>query len=325
MASESVDDLCKRYFYPIDATLKWDWPNFQYTYPWKVYFDKHGLIVLQTLNSGGTVIPNTSVILYPPNEGPPYRWLELRRDKSDSFGHGSTPQLEIQITGTWGWWLNQTATGILSQAINSSVSAIQVTTGNIAGVGDTLFIDSERFLVTDMNYITTGQTQQQSGCSSASPADNQLLVTDSSQFVVGDVLLLDAELMLVLAINGQTLIVKRAWSGSVLGTHSGATILANRLLSVARGQLGTAAASHLQNAGITVLNIPPLVNELAIAYSLVGITQEPSAYSAGDDVREGRSTRTGGQVSEDPPGVGIAGLETRVRQFYGRVARTRVV
>lgn len=335
MGSDTVDQLCRRYFYPIDATRAWDWPNFQYTYPWKVYFNQHGLIVLANngLVSGGVTIPNSAVLLYPPNESPPSTWLELRRDMNYSFGNGPTPQEEIQITGTWGWWLNQTQVGTLSSGINSSVATLPVTYSAGAtplSPGDTVFVGTERMIVTDSQYASSGQTQQSSGAGSASAADNQLSVTAGSAFVVGEVLLLDAEWMLVLNIMGNVLTVKRAWGGSVLATHSGATINTDTNLTVTRGALGTTAAVQSNNAPVSVLNIPPLVNELALAEALVGITQEPSAWAFDLESRTRMQQNAyggsgHGQVREPAIGIGLGDLRDRCAAMYGRQMRSAVV
>lgn len=335
MGSDTVDQLCRRYFYPIDATYKWDWPNFQYTYPWKVYFNQHGLIVLANngLVSGGVTIPNSAVLLYPPNESPPSLWLELRRDQNYSFGNGPTPQEEINITGTWGWWLNQTQVGTLSSNMSNSVQTLPVTYSAGAtplSPGDTVFVGNERMIVTDSQYTSSGQTQVGNGAGSASAADNQLSVTTGSAFTVGEVLLLDAEWMFVLYINGNVLIVKRAWGGSVLATHSGATINTDTNLTVIRGALGTTAASQSSNAPVSVLNIPPLVNELALAEALIGITQEPSAWAFDIESRTRTQSnaygRTGhGQVREPAIGIGITDLRDRCAAMYGRQVRSAVV
>jgi hypothetical protein len=328
MSGDEVDDLCKRYFYPIDATYKWDWPNFQYTYPWKVYFNQHGLIVLKTLNSGGVIIPNNAVIPRPENDGPPYTWMELRRDMNFSFGNGPTPQQEIQVTGTWGWWLNTRPGGIIASALTDTTGTVvqlNVGSGVYVGVGDTILIDTERMIVTDSSYIDT--TISFSGLSTPSPNDNVVGVPDGTKFAVGEVLQADAEWLLIVSIMGNNLVVKRAWDGSVLTSHTGGTLFSNRQVTVVRGALGTVASTHLVNAPVSVFSIPGLVNELSIAYSLIGLTQEVSVYAGGAtrSTMSQNSVRTGGQIAEPYPGTGIQGLEQRVAQKYGRVARTRVV
>jgi hypothetical protein len=177
-------------------------------------------------------------------------------------------------------------------------------------------------IVSDSAYVTTGQTQQGGGAGSASPSDNQLAVTTGSAFGVGEVLLLDAEWMKVLAVTGNTLLVKRGWSGSVLSSHAGATILSARLLTVVRAALGTSGATHTNGTVVSLLTIPGLVKELAVAEALVGITQEPAAYSGASDVS---TTRGGGQVVEPSAGAGLPDLRGRCERQFGRVARTRVV
>ena len=325
VASESVDDLCKRSFFPMDTTKYFDWPSFQMAYPWRVWLDRHDLVSLTALASGGTNIPLSSVFLRPENAGPPFTWIELNRSKNDAFGNGPTPQKEIAMTGTWGYWLRTWAATTLAAIVSSTTATtLQVGVGGRVGVGDTLVVDSERMIVQDKNYIASGQVQIGTGCSTASPGDNGLAVADGTQFAVGDILLLDAEWMNVLIVNGNELIVKRAWDGSVLVTHNAATIYAARVLTVTRGDLGTTAATHSNAAPVNVLIYPALVKELAIAEASYEMVQEPGAWATSGG-RSGSEFNMRGQASEPAPGAGIPELRDRVCRRYGRKARQRVV
>ncbi len=95
--------------------------------------------------------------------------------------------------------------------------------------------------------------------------------------------------MLITDIAGNVLTVKRAWDGSVLATHVGATVYAPRLLTVVRGVLGTAAATHLNGAAVAVHAVPGLVRELAVAEALNLFLQESAGYAR--TVGEGDSLR----------------------------------
>ena len=87
-ASRDVDTLCHRQFYPVDKTVKFDWPSFQYTYPWKVYFQREEVADITTnvpvVTSGGNVIAAGSIKWGPwDDESPPYTFMELDRSTSD--------------------------------------------------------------------------------------------------------------------------------------------------------------------------------------------------------------------------------------------------
>jgi hypothetical protein len=318
--SRSVDSLCNRVFYPTDATRYFDYPNYQQSYPWKLYLDANELAAPATSILSGTVsIPIANVNFEPANYGPPYSRIELRRDLSSSFGNSTTPQRDVAVTGTFGYWLNTRSCGALAAAIaTTSVTTITVSNGALGsgiGVGDILLIDSERLLVADKAMVSTGQTQQ-SGATTASMADQTLNVTDGTKFFVGETLLLDAERMSVTDIAGNALIVLRAYDGTTLATHSGATIYAGRLLTVTRGALGTIAATHLNTAAISKFMIPGNAKELAIAEAINTFLQKTSGYAR---------TVGSGDNQRNASGAGLEDIRKRCYEDLGRKNRRRAV
>jgi len=191
----------------------------------------------------------------------------------------------------------------------------QVTDSSQIGVGSVIVAGTERMLVTDRAMVTTSQTQQ-SGLTTASNSDVALGVTDGTKYFVGETLLLDSERVLVVDIAANILTVKRAWDGSVLATHSGATIFAPRNLFVTRGALGTTAATHLISAGISRYVYPAPVVELAVAEAVNTVLQKTSGYAR--TVGEGDNLRLAS-------GAGLADLRAKVVSTYGRKARQRAV
>jgi hypothetical protein len=316
-AAETVEGLTQRRFYPEDATRKWDWPNFQFAYPWRLWLGQYELAAPATSIVSGTflpvpvVIPINAVIFHPVNEGPPFTRIELRRDLNNTFGGGQTPQLDIGITGTFGYWTKTRAAGTVAVNMLVGDSNVTVSDGVSVGVGDVLIAGTERMLVIDANFVDT--TVAFSGLSSASASDNVVMVADGTKFTNGEVLLVDAEWMLILQIQGNTLIVKRAWDASILAAHSGGTIWARRSLSVLRGQLGTVAAAHNQGVALAVSEIPGLIRQLAIAEAEVWLTQEPGAYGGASAPQKIVSVNRGGfAVSEQIAGAGLLDLRQRV-------------
>jgi hypothetical protein len=330
-ATDAVESLTGRKFYPLDATRRWDWPNYQYSYPWKVWLDQYELAAIPTQVTTGSLLPNpvvipvSAVICHPINEGPPFTRIELRRDMNFAFGYNNTPQLDIAITGTFGYWMQTRAAGTLASSALATDLTLTVSDGVSTGVGDVIIVDSERMIITGTRFIDT--TISYSGLSSASAADNIVMVADGTKFTQGEVLQVDSEWILIQSIVGNTMVVKRAWDASILTSHGSGTLYARRQINVLRGQLGTAAAIHSNNAPIVVNDVPSLARQLAIAEAVVWLTQEPNAYGGQAAPQKAVTQNRGGYGVSDPPaGAGISDLRQRVENNkITRKARTRVI
>lgn len=316
-ASDSIEGFLHRQFYPTYGTWYFDWPNFQYAYPWRLWLDQYELAAIPTaVTTGGTQIPLSACNFEPVNSGPPFTYLELRRDLNYGFGVGPTPQRDIAITGPKGFWANTVAAGALAVAMSDTTgTAVTVTNSAAVGVGDNILTDTERMIVTDKAMVSTGQTQQ-SGLTTNSVTDVALGVTDGTKYFPGETLLLDSERLLVVDIVGNVLTVKRPWDGSIIAAHTGATIYAQRLLTVQRGALGTTAATHLINTAVNRGLVPGLVKQLHIAESVVAVTLGPAAYA----------TRQGsGPSAQSNVGAGVPDVRDRCLARFGRKSRVRVV
>lgn len=322
-AADDVEGLLQRQFYPETKTTRYDWPNFQYAYPWRIWFDRAELadvtvtVPVVTTNGGNTVIPNSQIFWGHPNYSPPYTYMELSRATSASFGGGSTPQRDVSIAGTHGYWIKTQPAGALAAAMSDSTSTtITVTNSAALGPGDVAYVDSETLLLTDQTWVSTSQTQQGTGCSTTSAADNLLAVTDGTKYFATEIVQLDAERMIVTGITGNNLTVKRAYDATVLATHSGATIYAPRQMTVVRGALGSTAATHLNAAPLTINLVPSTVHELAVAEALNTILQKSSGYA--------RMVQSG-DYSIPAPGHGLEDLRERCWTVYARKMRQRVI
>lgn len=342
-AADETDAELHRYFYPWDKTVAEDWPNWQYAPPWTNYREEAGsrdIVVLTGVQSPpGTVIPLWQVFLYPndPKRGWPWQEIQLDRSTTAAWGAASTPQRSILFAGTWGWY-NPVSIGTLAASVNSSAGSITVSDGSQADAGDLLVLDpgtgaapfpayplsagalgaiqGERVIVTGKTAAATGLTQSGGGCSTASSSDNALGTTGTGSLNVGEVILLDTEQMLITDITNSVATVKRAWNGTALSAHSTAAVYAYRALSVLRGQLGTAAASHNSSAAVSIHRPPSLVRDLNIAAALDRVLQETSGYArtvgAGDAVM--RAT-----------GASLSDLWDRARTAFGRKARVGAI
>ncbi len=312
-ASDSVDDLCNRVFFPEDDTRFFDWPPGDYSNPWRLWLNSNEVAVspLVLLQSGTTAISSANYILRP-ETGPPYTSIELRRDKNSSFGNGTTPQDDITVQGTFGYWNQTQSAGTIGTNVNNVLTTVQVSSGASPGVGDMMLAGTERMIVQERSLVSTGISFT-SGCTTASASDNLMGVPDGTQFSIGETILVDSERMLIMDIVGNTLIVKRAWDGTILTTHSLGNIQAYRKLTVIRGALGTTAASHNQGDAVSVLVIPPLVKELAVGEAIAGMINEVAGYSAP------------GQIRESMAGTGLYNLRCSVQSQYGRQMRKRAI
>ncbi|WP_033307338.1 hypothetical protein RFN58_06825 [Streptomyces iakyrus] len=319
-ASRDIDALCHRRFYPELTTRSFDWPGSQYRPSWRLWLDDQELISLTSITSGGTAISTADVVLYPLS-GAPYNRVETNLGSSAAWGGGDTHQADITITGLFGYRLDETTVGALAAAV-ASTTATTVTVNGAAsaelGVGSVLRIGTERMLVTNRTMTATGQNL---GADLAAQKNSvTVTVADGTTFAVDETILIDSERMLIVDIAGNTLTVERAWDGTVLAAHTaGVDIYAPRALTVARGALGTTAATHADAAAVVRWDPPGLVRDLTIAEAENRLTNEQAGYA--------RTRRTGENRSNDQALTArdLPALREQVYNAHGRKARHRGV
>jgi len=315
-ASRSVETLTHRIWYPTIATRYWDWPDRQYGTSYRLWVDDSELLSVSAVTSGGTAITSGEYFLEPNRTGPPYNRIELDRADDAAFGGGDTPQRDITITGTFGA-CNDTATaGVLDGAINSSVTTLRLNTGEAVGVGDLLILGTEYMQVTARALVDTTVNLGGSGLT-ASKADVTLTVADGTLFAIGELIRVDSERMQITDTGATTLTVRRAHDATVLASHAlNADIYASRSFTVRRGQLGTTAASHSDDAAASKHAYPGLISTLAIDEALWSLQSEQSGMAR--TIGEGENAR---QVTAS----GINDTRRRTREAHGRVMRKRVI
>lgn len=317
-ASDAVEGLCHRRFYPEIRSITRDFPDGQYARPWRLWLNHNELISLTSLVSGGVSIPAVALLLRP-DWGPPFTHIEIDLSSQSAFASGSTHQRAITVTGLFGYRADEAPAGALAAAIvSTTATTANVTDSSVVGVGQIIRVDAERMIVTGKQMLTTGQTLQTP--LAASVAAVAVAVTNGAAYTVGEVLLLDSERMLIVDAAGNQLTVKRAWDGTVLATHTGSTIYAPRTLTVVRGALGTTATTHSLAAAAVKHVVPGLVNELCVGEALNTLLQERTGYA--------RPARL--LPSQDPKvtplyGVGLDALRDQVYAAYGRKARMRAI
>jgi hypothetical protein len=317
-ASRSIDALCHRVFYPVVGTRYFRWPDRQSPTGWRLWLDENGLVDVTSITSGGVALAPDDYYLEPVDSGPPYDRIEINRSGSANFNTGLTPQRDVAITGTWcGAPLDSTPAGTLVNPISDTVTTtMQLSNAAVAGVGDLLTIDSERVVVTAKAAVSTGQTVAAPGITAAS-ADSTLPTGSSSTANIGEVILVDAERMLVQDKIGSSLIVRRAWDGTALAAHSaGVTVYAPRTCTVARGQLGTMAATHAASAPVSKFLVPALVGQLAVGEAVASFLQEAAGMAR---------TSGGGDNEFEIAAKGLIGLRKQVYRAHGRKSRKLAV
>ena len=314
--TRAVDGLTKRRFAPQLATRYFDWPSEDRRAYGKLWLDGDELVSVTTLTAGGTEIAASDYFLRP-DDGPPYNRIEIDRASSAVFAAGDTSQRSIAITGLFGYDLIEEPVGELTSALDADpddTASIQWNTARI-GVGDVLRIDSERMIVESKSMVDT--TQNLATPLTASMANDTVAVADGDAFSVDEVILLDAERMLVVEIAGNNLTVKRAWDGSTLAAHTASDIYSLSGVGVDRAELGTTLAAHSSSAVVYRHVFPAPIQSLALAEAITQLQGETSGYA--------RTVGSGDAARSEPFGRGLDILRRQVRVNYGRKARMRVV
>lgn len=322
-ASRHIEGVTNRLFYPVVDTRYFDWPiNYSGSSgrPWQIFLDANELISLTSVTAGTVLVPTGNVFLEPANYGPPYRRLEIVLNSTSSFSGATTWQRAVAVAGLYGFRNDETPAGVLAAAVTDTVgTTITVSNSGLISPGALIRIDFERMLVTDAAMVTTGVTYV--GPETASTNDNQLNVGASvTQFSVGETILLDAERMLIVDINGNNLVVKRAWDGTILTVHSNAVIYVARQLTVQRGFGGTTAATHTNAASIARHYPPAMVETACTGIALYGLGTELAGVRP-----QILAPVTGGEVRARRTASPVDALIDDLVAAYGRRARTRVV
>lgn len=287
--ARSIEGLLHRRFYPEVATRYFPWPSPRYRSAFRLWLDADELISVTTLVAGGIAIPASDFFLEPVNSGPPFTSIEIDLASNSSLVSGSTWQRAIAATGVFGHSAVEAPAGALSEALDAVETGVDVTDSSLIGTGTIVRVDSERMVVTGRSML---DTTQNASALTASSSDEQITGITAGTISVGEVLLVDAERMLVVDVAGTTLTVKRAWDGSTLATHAlNADIFAPRTLTVERGALGTTAATHADTTAVTKHVVPAMVRDLNIGEAINQLQQETSGYARligeGEDAREG--------------------------------------
>lgn len=133
---------------------------------------------------------------------------------------------------------------------------------------------SEQMRISGISNTTTTVTTLSSP-GAIPPATETLTVVDSGIFLVGDLIRISAEEMIVTAINGSELTIRRAQNGTTATVHGSNSTVENRTRvrwTVNRAQAGTTAVTH--GAGATFTMVDPVdITGVTNFTQFVGITE----------------------------------------------------
>lgn len=313
-ASRSIDGTrigggrLHRRFYPETAVRYFSKPVTDPDPAWRLNLGRYEIISATSVISGTTTLTaGTHYNLAPRNDGPPYSRIDLVQSAYAAWPSGST-QDGIAVTGVWGYRADEAPAGTVTAAIGTtSATTFPISDSSMIGVGTILRVDTERMIVSGRSLLTTSQTLQTP--LTAFMDDQSVAVTNGAAFTPGEMITLDAETMFITAIAGNSLIVKRAFDGSTLDTHTGSTIFAPRTLTVERGALGTTAATHLISAPLFRHVVPPLVASLCVAEALDQLAQDGSAWAGQTNA---------GDTASVAVGLGLADIRASAEKAYAR-------
>jgi hypothetical protein len=319
-ASRSIEGELHRYFYPNVSTQTFDWPDHQYTAPWRLWLDQRELTGVTAVLAAGVDI-TSSVMLRPddaPLHGEPFTKLEIDLSSNAAFNAGNTFQRSISVTGTFGYCAAENPGGTITAFADTTGTVGTVSDSSLVGVGAILRVDNERMIVTAKAMTATGQTV---AVTLPAQANATTVGVQSGAALGTEVIMVDSEKMLVTDIVGNNLTVIRGWDGTTLAQHTnGAVINAPRLLTVQRGALGTTAATHALNAAINVHVVPSLIRDWCVAETLSMLTQTRRGFT--QVVKRASGGKTGGPGEPLEVSTALDDLRTRARARYKRL-RTR--
>lgn len=315
-ASDMVEGLLGRRFYPETRTVAFSWPQpfGSDRLPATLLLGRQELISVGSVVSGGETITD---YFLEPQDGPPYTRIELDASTSAAFERGNANQRSVTVTGLFGYSNDTQPVGTVDGALNAVVTTVDLDSGQgLVGVGDLILVDDEYMVVTGKAFTAwDAPVTLAAALTSASGPYVDVSAGGGALFSAGDVVLVDAERMLVIDVNTDRLSVKRAYDGSTLAAHAlAAPVLCLRRLTVVRGALGSTAATHDDGAVASKHVVPPLVKALTIAEAMATLLQERTGYA--------RIIGSGEHQSE-VRGVGLADLRDQALRAYGRKPRSR--
>lgn len=311
--SRKVEGITHRRFYPTKAV--------RYPDPaqhvsggvlWLNHIDYEFMSLTSLVVDGTTLVEGVDYQLRP--EVGPHTSIKLLDGSSASW---PTDLRSIVLTSNEFGASNRTAAaGALAAAIGStSTTQMTISDSSLVGVGDLVFVDSERVIVVEKVAATTTATL--TGTVDADSAVVTVPVSSGALVHAGEMILVGAEWMFVETVAGNNLIVKRAQQSSPLAAHAASDVVyAPRLCTIRRAAAGTTAATHDSAAALSRNDPPSIVQEVALAKAIDASEQGKAGYSRTSGVGDNRRESGGTGVA-----AAIAAAVDDLYTSYGRQGR----
>jgi hypothetical protein len=281
-ASDEVESMLHRKFYPEIATHYFSGDDFYVSDSGELVLNYYDILNVTNLIVNGSVVSSEDYFL---TDEP----MDSNDFPSDFTSLGRFD--EVVITGVYGY-SNRTVleTTLVSDITEFSIS-LTITNSSNLSPGNTIKLGNEFLKLGARTQTDTGQTLQTALNSNTN--DQMVAVTDSSDFNVGEFILIEAEKMRITDIAGNSLIVTRAVDGSTLAAHTtGKMIYSPRTFKVTRGILGTIAVAHTAGTEVYRFTPPGLIQSLTMAETMNILAQQDAAY--GRVIGSGESQREAG-------------------------------
>lgn len=176
--TRSIDEFCHRTFHPYASTNRYTYrphPDPEFCGALLLPDDLLSITTLKTLtdSTGGTrtygdTWGTADYDLYPdnaPQHREPYWAIYENPDGAYAWPRG---RLGVQIAGVWGYWLDLLrSTATLAEDLDTSETGVDVSSGTVFDVGQTLLIDSEQVYVTGISTNTLTVERGQNGTTAA--------------------------------------------------------------------------------------------------------------------------------------------------------------
>lgn len=279
--SRDIEGATDRLFIPRIETRKYDWPQDNRAPSWELELDADLLELLSVTTQNNNLVPVqidlADIYLGPLNSSGYYSTVHINLSHDARFTAGSSFQRAIHVQGRWAYSDSRKPAGILAVALGLNDTQVVCSDASKIDVGHTLIVDDEYLFVTERYFLSTtatladGVVDRKSG--------NAVNVSNGSLIHQGEIILVDAEKMLVESVAGNVLGVVRAYDGTTLDDHDPwAPIFAARLLDVEREVNGTDAATHLINAPLKVFEPHGGAAGLALAESIVYLLNNEAGW-----------------------------------------------
>jgi hypothetical protein len=282
--SNSISRGTRRVFIPKIATKLYRWPQTESDDPATLWVDEDLLSVttLQTKaqNTSPTTISSSDYFIEPNEYGPPYNRIEIDESSTASFESGDTQQRSISVLGSWGYSDNTSSSGTVVSGLSSDSTATSmvISDGSLIDVGHTLLIESEQVFVKERTSAAEPNSDLLDGVLTADRSET-VTVDSGSRYSLNEVILVDAEEMLITGISGNVLTVIRGYNSTTLASHSNnQAVHVFRTLTIERGVNGTTAATHANSTAISRYDVEYAIKQLTIAMVLSELGQEGSSW-----------------------------------------------